>query len=155
VDPGGNLFYADAGKQTITRVPNIGGTVNPSDSTVLTTIVATPSAIAVDGSGNVYAADAADASVGTLNRASGTVDFGSVVESKPSQAISSTLSNGGNSSLTLGSPYEVASGSYTADFAIQGTSTCSSGAVLAVGGSCDILSVFTPSIFVPDKQWWQ
>jgi len=146
VDAGGNLFYADAGKQTITRVPNAGGTLDPSASSPLATIVTTPTAIAVDGTGNVYAADAIDATVGALNRTSGSANFGPVVEATPSESVLATLSNGGSSPLELGSPYETASGPDTSDFAIQGNSTCAAGASIAVGDSCSVVSIFTPSI---------
>jgi sugar lactone lactonase YvrE len=145
VDAGGNLYYADAGTNTITRVPNVGGTLNTSDALVLGTIVAKPVAIAVDSFGNVYAADTSDATVGEMNRNSATLAFGPVVEGKASETLSETLSNGGDASLALGTPYYTASGSNTADFAVQSNSTCASGASLAVGGSCTIANVFTPS----------
>lgn len=145
VDAGGNLYYADAGKQTITRVPNVAGTLSPSQSSALAAIVATPTAIAVDGAGNVYAADTADATVGVMNRTGGTVSFGPVVQNKPSQSFTAALSNGGNSALTLGTPYDTVTGQNNADFAIE-SSTCVSGGALAVGGSCNLVSVFTPSV---------
>jgi sugar lactone lactonase YvrE len=152
VDSGGNLFYADAGKQTITRVPNVGGTLDPSASSTLATIVTTPSAVAVDGTGNVYAADAVDASVGKLNRTSGSANFGPVVEATPSESVPATLSNGGSSSLKLGSPYETASGPDTQDFAVQSNSTCAAGVSLAAGGSCSVVSIFTPSIIGSESE---
>jgi hypothetical protein len=145
VDAGGNLYYADAGTNTITRVPNVGGTLNTSDSLVLGTIVAKPVAIAVDSFGNVYAADTSDATAGEMNRNSATLAFGPVVEGKASETLSETFSNGGDASLALGTPYYTASGSNTADFAVQSSSTCASGSTLAVGGSCTISDVFTPS----------
>ena len=145
VDAGGNLYYADAGTHTITRVPNVGGKLNPSDSLILGTIVAKPVAIALDSLGDVYAADTTDATVGEMNRTSATVAFGPVVEGKPSETLTQTFSNGGDASLTLGTPYYTASGTNTGDFAVQSSSTCASGAALAVGGSCTLSEVFTPS----------
>jgi sugar lactone lactonase YvrE len=151
VDPGGNLYYADSGEQTITRVPNVGGTLNAAGSSLLNTIVATPSAIAVDSSGNVYAADAVDATVGESNRTQGTLNFGLVVVSESSQNLTATLSNDGTSSLTLPSPYDTASGANTADFAIQSTTTCANGEALAVGASCSIIANFTPTVYITEN----
>ena len=151
VDPAGNLYYADSGEQTITRVPNIGGTLNTAKSSLLNTIVATPSAIAVDGSGNVYAADTLDATVGESNRTQGTLNFGLVVVSESSQNLTATLSNDGTSSLTLPNPYDTASGSNTADFAIQSTTTCANGEALAVGASCNVVANFTPSVYATEN----
>jgi sugar lactone lactonase YvrE len=151
VDPAGNLYYADSGEQTITRVPNIGGTLNTAKSSLLNTIVTTPSAIAVDGSGNVYAADSVDATVGVSNRTQGTLNFGLVVVSESSQDLTATLSNDGTSSLTLPSPYDTASGANTADFAIQSASTCSNGEALAVGASCSVVANFTPTVYTAEN----
>jgi sugar lactone lactonase YvrE len=151
VDAGGDLYYADSGEQTITRVPNIGGTLNTAKSSLLNTIVATPSAIAVDSSGNVYAADAVDATVGESNRTQGTLNFGLVVVSESSQNLTATVSNDGTSSLTLPSPYDTATGSNTADFAIQSTSTCTNGEALAIGVSCSVVANFTPSVYATEN----
>jgi len=152
VDPGGNVYYADSGAGTITRVPNVGGTVSIGDASKLATIVATPSAIAVDGQGNVYAADASDAKVGESNRVQGTINFGPVVVSETSEDVTAAVSNDGTSSLTLATPYDTASGSNTADFAIQGASTCAGGSALAGGASCTVVSAFTPSVYATETE---
>jgi sugar lactone lactonase YvrE len=150
VDPGGNVYYADSGAGTITCVPNVGGTLAPGSASKMATIVATPSAIAIDSQGNVYAADATDAKVGESNRVQGTVNFGPVVATETSEDVTATLSNDGTSPLTLGTPYDTASGSNTMDFVIQGGSTCAGGGALAGGTSCTVVTAFTPSVYATE-----
>jgi sugar lactone lactonase YvrE len=146
VDPGGNVYYADSQTKTITRLPNVGGSVTGNGSAVLApSVVPIPTGIAVDSSGNLYAVDTTDAVVSELSRNPGSLSFGDVVQKVASAALTATVFNSGTAAATLASPYEVASGSNTADFALQGTSTCADGATIATGSSCSVVEVFTPS----------
>jgi sugar lactone lactonase YvrE len=148
VDPGGNLYYADSGAQTITRVPNIAGTITPSGasviSTVISPVVATPTGLALDASGNLYAVDTTDATVGKLARTAGILSYGNVVNGNKSSQTA-TLSNGGTSTATLSNPYEVQTGS--TDFTTQSSSTCANSASLTTGNSCSVVEQFQPSTY--------
>jgi hypothetical protein len=144
VDPGGSLYYADSGAQTITRVPNVGGSISLSGSTVLTTtVVATPVGLALDPSGNLYAVDSVDATVGKLARTAGVLSFGNVVQNVSSTAQTATLSNGGTSVATLSNPYKTQTGS--TDFTTQSSSTCANSSTIAAGNSCSVVEQFTPT----------
>jgi sugar lactone lactonase YvrE len=150
VDPGGNLYYADSGAQTITRVPNIAGTLTPSGSSILSTaaspVVATPVGLALDASGNLYAVDSTDATVGKLARTAGILSYGNVVKNTPTPpSQTATLSNGGTSTATLSNPYEVQTGS--ADFTTLGSSTCANSGSLTTGNSCNVVEQFDPTTY--------
>jgi sugar lactone lactonase YvrE len=150
VDPGGNVYYVDSGAKTITRIPNVGGSVTGSGSTILqTAVVAAPTGIALDSSGNLYAVDTTDATVGKLNRSVSSLSFGNVVENSSSSPQTVTLSNGGTSAATLSNPYAVQTG--TSDFAIQGSSTCANSGTVAVGGSCSVVEVFKPTTYTSES----
>ncbi len=142
-DPGGSLFVVDKGKQTITRIPNVSGTLSSNASTVLAKIVASPVSLAIDTSGNVYAADTSDATVGAMTRTVGLLSYGPVVQAVASQPLTALISNGGTAALNFSSPAYSAAGSTTA-FAVQGSSTCSNGLSIAMGLTCNLSAVFTP-----------
>jgi hypothetical protein len=122
-DPGGSLFVVDKGKKTIARIPSVAGVLSSNSSTVLGTIVSSPAALAIDTSGNVYAADTADATAGTMVRTTGSLNYGPIVQTVASQPLTAVVSNAGTASLVFSSPYYSATGSTTA-FALQSSSTC-------------------------------
>jgi sugar lactone lactonase YvrE len=146
VDPGGNVYYADSQTKTITRLPNVGGSVTGSGSTILSpSVVPVPTGIAFDSSGNLYAVDTTDAVVSELSRNPGSLIFGAVVQNVASSPVTATLFNSGTASTALASPYEVASGGNSADFGLQDTSTCANGNSIATGTFCSVVEVFTPT----------
>lgn len=144
VDAGGSLYAADSGAGTITRVPNISGTLNTSLKTTLATVVAKPDAIAVDEMGNLYAADSADAAVAEMNRTMGLLNFGSLNVMSSSATVSAEVSDGGNSALVFNTPNYTITGAGTASYAIQGASTCASGGTVNPGAVCTVAAIFTP-----------
>jgi sugar lactone lactonase YvrE len=143
VDAAGSLYAADSGSGSISRVPNIGGVLQPSQVMTLASVAAKPSAIAVDAAGNVYVADASDKTVAKLNRNAGVLNLGSVNVLASSAAIAAEASNGGNSALTFNSPFYTAAGAGMSSFAVQSSSTCSAATVNA-GAGCTIAAIFTP-----------
>ena len=143
VDAGGSLYAADAGSGKIYRVPSIGGELNKNFQSTLANDAAAPNAIAVDSYGNVFVADAVDASVSELNRSAGALNFGNVNVLESSTAVAASLSDGGTTALTLNSPFYTISGSGTASFAVQDSSTCAAGSVNP-GVSCTVAGIFTP-----------
>ncbi|MGA7832904.1 MAG: Ig-like domain repeat protein [Terracidiphilus sp.] len=146
VDAGGSLYAADAGAGTITRVPNVGGTINTSlnPGVALATTVAKPNAIAVDGNGNVYAADSADAVVSELNRNAGTLSLGNINVLASSAAIAAEVTDGGTAALTFGTPVITASGADPGDFAFQNSSTCTASGSINPAVGCTVAAIFTP-----------
>jgi sugar lactone lactonase YvrE len=146
VDPGGNVYYADSGTKTITRLPNVAGTVTGSGATVFAPAVVTvPTGIAFDASGNLYAVDTTNAAVRKVTRTSGSLSFGNVVQNVASSPLTATLFNSGTAAATLANPYQVASGTNTADFTIQSSSTCANSGSIATGTSCNVVEVFKPT----------
>ncbi|MGD0859610.1 MAG: Ig-like domain repeat protein [Terracidiphilus sp.] len=144
VDAGGSLYAADSGAGTITRVPNISGTLDTSLKTTLAIVVAKPDAIAVDEMGNLYAADSADAAVAEMNRTMGLLKFGSLNVMSSSTTVSAEVSDGGNSALVFNTPNYTITGAGTASYAIQGASTCASGGTVNPGAVCTVAAIFTP-----------
>ncbi len=143
VDAAGDVFAVDSGTATITRLPSINGSLNQNFETTLPSVVKLPTAIAIDGAGNLYVTDTSDAIVATDNRTSGLLNLGSDNVGTTSNVDSAQLSDGGNASFSLSTPYYTQSGA-TASFAIQASSTCASGATLTQGESCNLAANFTP-----------
>ena len=143
-DAAGGLFAVDSGAATIVHVPSIGGVLNKNGQVAIGTIVKTPSAVAVDSSGNLYVVDTPDATVGMMNRSSGVLQFGKIEALDSSASTAATVSNGGNLSLTLGSPDFTATGDTSGTFSLQSTSTCAASGTLAPGAACTVAAVFTP-----------
>ncbi len=144
VDAGGSLFVADSGKQTITRLPAIAGVLSVAQATTLGSIVATPSALAADPSGNIYATDVTAGRVAVMTRSSGNLNFGSVIAGQTSSPLTATLSNAGTIPLQLGTPFYNAPAG-TGGFSVQQSTTCVDGATLAPASTCNITAVFKPS----------
>ncbi len=143
VDAAGDVFAADSGAATITRLPSINGSLNANFETTLPSIVKLPAALALDNAGNLYVADTTDAIVATDNRVNGTLNIGADNVGTTSNVDSAQISNGGNMSFSLSTPYYTESGA-TTDFAIQTASTCANGATLTQGESCNLAANFTP-----------
>jgi sugar lactone lactonase YvrE len=143
VDAAGDVFAVDSGAATITRLPSIGGSLNQNFETTLPSVVKLPTAIAIDNAGNLYVADTADAIVATDNRAAGLLNLGSDNVGTTSNVDSAQISDGGNMSFSLATPYYTQSGA-TSSFAIQASSTCANGATLTQGESCNLAANFTP-----------
>jgi sugar lactone lactonase YvrE len=142
VDAAGDLFAVDSGAPSITRVPFINGSLNPNSNT-LSAIVPNPTAIAVDNAGNLYVIDTTDALVSTDLRSAGLLSFGNLTVGDTSSVVSALISDGGNASFSLSTPYYTESGA-TSSFAIQSSSSCAAGATLNQGQSCALSADFTP-----------
>jgi sugar lactone lactonase YvrE len=148
VDPGGSLYYADSGAGTITRVPNGPSGVTGAGATIPlpATVVASPSGLAFDQSGNLYVVDTKDALVEELNRTAGLLAFGDVVKNVASSPLTATLVDSGTAAVLLGTPYYVASGTNSADFTVQSSSTCTDADSLAIAATCNVSVEFeTPN----------
>ena len=105
--------------------------------------LASPTAVALDGSGNVYIADATNARV--LKFTPGAGNFGTVLTGHTSAVISMVfvLDTGGYT----GSPIVSTTGG-ASDFSDAGTGSCNSGASLTnylAGDSCTVDVIFSPS----------
>jgi sugar lactone lactonase YvrE len=143
VDAAGDVFAVDSGTASITRLPSINGSLNQNFETTLPSVVKLPTAIAVDNAGNLYVADTTDAIVATDNRTTGLLNLGSDNVGTTSNVDSAQVSDGGNASFSLSTPYYTESGS-TGSFAIQASSTCMGGQTLTQGESCNLAANFTP-----------
>jgi hypothetical protein len=71
-------------------------------------------------------------------------NFGSVTKGTASASETFLITNTGTTSITMATPVSTFSGS--SDFSLFGTSTCTSGQILAPGGTCQKSVIVTPSI---------
>ncbi len=140
--PSGSLLVTDAGNtlsllngSTGQAVPLTGFTVN------------TPQGIALDLAGNVYLSDTAAGRVLELNTNSpASSTFPSTPQTTISAANTITVLNAGTATLTPASAPSLDTGDV--NFAIQGASTCGTGA-LAKNASCTLATVFKPQAVGP------
>jgi sugar lactone lactonase YvrE len=135
LDPAGSLFVVDSGAKTITK--------ESSPAITIGTVVAKPGNIAIDNAGNIYATDSADATAGKMNRSAGALSFGAVGVGVTSATLKANVSDGGNETLVLKTPYYTQSSS-SSGFSILNATTCASGASVDAGASCSISADFVP-----------
>ena len=139
----GNVYVADTGHGTVD-----GLTPGCASSICVTTLggsFSAPFGVAVDGSGNVYVGDSTSAKVVELElSAAPTLNFGTVKATTASSPQSVTVSNIGNTDMSLAAAFDatsLANGTFTLD----GTSSCSpSAGSLTAGTDCTYAVDFSP-----------
>ncbi len=155
VDPSGALFVVEEGNQKLWRVPNLSGTLTPTQALNVVgqldasglQIVANPYGVALDAFGNVYVTDNANAAAYQVARTSSTQSAGYVSPNTTGSALIFNVENAGNAALTFGTPYETASDTVNFDLLSGETGACASGGSVVAGTSCVIEAEFAPSDF--------
>lgn len=144
-DAAGDLFVADSGNDRVVRIPNISGSLAISSELNVSAGVANPYGLTIDPVGNLYVTDDVNSATYALLRTSASQSFGKWGPGTTSTPLTFTLESAGNATLTLGSPYYVASGD-TASFtqATSASNGCSAGS-LTVGSACSYSATFTPA----------
>ncbi len=160
-DIAGNLYFADAGNQRVRRIDNATGIINTIAGTgtagysgdggaATSATLSAPTGVGVDSQGQVYilsnAPTAGPTQVLRKIGPNGYLNFGSQPKGVASTAHTVTVSNTGNSQLTLISA--LITGANASDFTIDpGTTNCAltANAVLNAGQSCKIGFIFNPA----------
>jgi sugar lactone lactonase YvrE len=146
-DIGGSAYFVNSGTNSVLRVPNVNGALNPNTELALgsLSLLKTPTGVAVNGAGNVAITDSGAPGVFTLVRTTGSLAFGSVNAAQSSISQTLTLTSAGTASLTLGATPYMASGA-TGSFAVTSASNsgCTPSSTLTVGSTCGYAAVFSP-----------
>ena len=148
VDAAGNLYISDSSNNRIRKVNAAGiistivgdGNYGYAGDGGLASMaqLAGPTAIALDGSGNIYIADVGNNVIRRVQTDTTTLDFGTVNVGQTGGPTRVIVSNIGNSDLNLGNI--VAS----VNFGVE--TTCSSGTPLSPGSECSVDISFTPTV---------
>ncbi|SEF73128.1 Ig-like domain (group 3) [Bryocella elongata] len=146
VDDAGSLYVVQNSGTSVTRIAYSGGSYNTNATTSLGSGFSKLVSAALDSAGNLYVADANGPSVTEIERTAGLLNLGKSNVGAATSAQSLIFSNGGDTSLTFGSPLYSAGGN-TSDFTISttATNTCANGASIASGTSCAVAASFDPT----------
>jgi sugar lactone lactonase YvrE len=165
VDSAGNIYIADTTNDRIRKVDASTGNINTvagngtggysGDGSAATSAkLGYPWGVAVDSAGNIYISDSSnlirkvDVSASSLRFATATSVGSTDTTDGPQTA---TISNIGNSALTLATPTTGTNPSISMGFALNTAATCpqlstsSSTSTLASGASCTLAVDFTPT----------
>lgn len=152
IDASGALLIVDRGNADVWRIPNLSGTLTASSAVNITgqlnsqgaVIVSAPQGVALDASGNAYVGDGGG-SVYQVNRTAASQSVGIVAPGSTGDAVTFSVENSGNASLTFASPYASLSGD-TAAFSVSAgeSSACADGLSVSSGSSCVVEAVFAP-----------
>jgi sugar lactone lactonase YvrE len=152
-DPAGNLYVLDGYVNTVTVDPLYLNNPTPYLLQFDNSALAAPSSIAMSAGGQSLVISnigmGADNNLVFVNGNTSTLDFGSVARGTQSQAMTATVANIGNATLTLGIPYYATTTANPA-FSILNSSTCTNDLTLGAGGStqnngsCDFNFEFKP-----------
>jgi sugar lactone lactonase YvrE len=144
VDPEGSVYVVDSGSQTI-KYTLFGYNTYHNVNSTQETVVAKPSAIAVDYFGNLYVVDKTDARVAELNRSQGYAVFGTqAIGTSSGYEIYFGFTDDGPGTVFLGTPYYTQTGA-TADFAIGTDGSCANGQGQYQSYGCYLGISFTPT----------
>jgi sugar lactone lactonase YvrE len=145
-DASGSLFVVDQGAQTVLRIPDVSGALDPNTAIEVGFRIANPYGLALDSTGNLIVTDSTNAAAYEVDRTSITESFGDWALNSPSGALPVKLENEGNQSLVLASPFYTASGN-TGDFSLSSSpsSACANGATVATGAGCELDAAFQPT----------
>jgi len=155
VTPANEVYIVDSRNDAV-RMVDVNGTIHTvagtgtagdggADGQPVTILqLSSPTGIALDYYGNLYLADTSNRRAVEINRNLVTYDFGAGVMGKTSPATTFTIRNSGSASLTFGNPWE--SEDDPAVFVINGVNLCGTGAVLAVGATCQVTAAYSPNV---------
>jgi len=147
-DASGSLFVVDQGANTVLRIPNVSGALNPNSAIEVGFGIAAPYGLAVDGTGNLYVTDATHTAAYQVNRISTTDSFGDWALTTTSGALPVKVENEGNQALNFSTPFYNATGN-TGDFSLGAPTgaepACADGGALTTGSACEIDAIFDPT----------
>ena len=155
-DPSGALFVVDQGNQKVWRIPNVSGTFTTGSAINVTgqlnasgnPIVADPYGVTLDPSGNLYVTDSMNGAAYEVARTSSTQSAGVVSPNSSGNPLTYFLESEGSAALTLGNPYEAATGDTTQFTALNGeNNACTNSENMATGSSCDVQAEFAPTAY--------
>ncbi len=160
-DTAGNLYFTDTNNQRVRRIDNSTGVIRTIAGTgvagyagdgagATSATLSAPTGVGVDSTGSVYVISNT-AAVGTAQvirkiGPNGYINAGSQLKGTTGTAKMLTISNTGNSAMTL-TGYSIF-GSGSGDFSVSPTSTTcllTPGSILPAGQSCFIGITFTPT----------
>ena len=158
-DIAGNLYFTDTANQRVRRIDYTTGIISTiagtgtagytgdGSSATLATLN-TPTGVGVDSQGQVYVISATTGTAQVIRKlgTTGFLNFGGQLRGTASAAKTVTVSNTGNSTLTLTSV--AITGANASEFTIDPTSTScllTPGSTLANGQSCKIGILFKPA----------
>ncbi|MGB6745093.1 MAG: NHL repeat-containing protein, partial [Terracidiphilus sp.] len=136
VDPSGAVYVPSAGGTV--RIPSVNGSLAPTSETVIAQSVTNPDSVALDQTGNVYLADGTALNVHFVN-INGALALPTPATLTSSTSASATITNIGNSSLTVTGYTSTNSVDYTG-----GDGTCIGDSPLAAGATCVVDVTFNP-----------
>jgi hypothetical protein len=139
IDPSGAVYITSTSGTV--RIPFIGGALNSAGETAVASTVSGTSSIALDHASNVYLVQAAGGAV-TLVSTNGTLSLGTPLTLTSSTNATASITNTGNSPLTVTGYTSSNSVDFTA--ADASTGGCVGGGALAVGGTCAVTVTFDP-----------
>ncbi len=139
LDPSGAVYVSSA-SGTI-RVPLISGALVPANETAVASTVSNTSSVALDRAGNVYLTQATGGGV-TLVSTNGTLNLPSPATPSSSTAATATITNNGNTALTVTGYTSTNAVDFTGSDATTGG--CQAGSPVAVGASCLVNVTFNP-----------
>jgi sugar lactone lactonase YvrE len=145
LDANDDIFLTQTGVATVTQIAVVGGAYATNATVPLGAGLVGPQGIALDNAADLYVADPMGGAADEIQRTLGALNFGQVNIGLTSAAQSLLLSDSGNRSLTINSPfYTVASGA-SADFSVIASANNGCGGTLAAGASCDVSATFSPA----------
>ncbi len=156
-DVAGDMYFSDTTNQRVRRIDNVTGVIHTiagngtagytgDGGRATTATLNNPTGVGVDSQGNVYIISSA--TTGQVIRkvgSPGLLVFGNQIKGSASAAQLVTLTNTGNSAMTLTN--DVITGANAADFKVDNTTTTcllTPGASLYAGQTCRIGVIFTP-----------
>lgn len=145
VDASGNMFVADASKGNIALVPNVSGTLTPSQAITIETVSPQASSLWEDSAGDLYVASAVGVSANMIQRTAASVNIGAVADGA-TQTATVYLENAGNAQATLATP-DVTQPSNYPMFSLSPAATdnsCTAGTVGPAGAWCEFTAEFAP-----------
>jgi len=134
LDPSGAIYISSTAGTS--RIPYVNGAWVPDSAAPVATSVTNAQSVAVDLSGNVYLADATAENIHFAS-AGGALNFGTLANGD-TPSLDATLTNEGNSTLTISG----FSSTNALDFTADGPD-CTAAAV-PQGGTCDITVTMAP-----------
>jgi sugar lactone lactonase YvrE len=147
VDASGSLSVSDNSSSNIVRIPNVSGTLTPSQAVTIETISPQASSLWMDSMGDLYVASAGGISANAIlrNQTSGaSINLGTVADNATNTG-NVYLESSGNEALTLAAT-DVTQPSNSPLFQLNAASTnsCQSGAQTS-GSWCAFSALFEPT----------
>jgi len=149
VDASGSILVSDGSTGNIVRIPDLSGTLTPSQAITIETIAPQAYAMSLDSQGDLYVAGGHGKTAYAIQRNAAALNLGTVSDGVTNSATVNLMSSG-NTAATLATPDVTEPANTMFTLVPAASNGCTAGSSGPPGSSCQFTATFAPPPATPD-----